>query len=118
MAVDVFRVEVSLAPQKDGLQELDKGINSEIWGCDLQKPILYANKYTLINIDIDPRRLQSSPGFQQQPPPVPTMDGERALRQQVKLMCSYCKKHKETEVPDLYYGGQQGFGKDAYVQHK
>ncbi|KAK1285582.1 hypothetical protein QJS10_CPB20g01555 [Acorus calamus] len=29
----------------------------------------------------------------------------------VKLMCSYCKKHKETEVPDLYYGGQQGFGK-------
>ncbi|KAK1318457.1 hypothetical protein QJS10_CPB04g01604 [Acorus calamus] len=37
---------------------------------------------------------------------------------EVKLMCSYCKKHKETEVPDLYYGGQQGFGKDAYVQHK
>ncbi|KAK1310329.1 hypothetical protein QJS10_CPA08g01545 [Acorus calamus] len=29
----------------------------------------------------------------------------------VKLMCSYCKKHKETEVPDPYYGGQQGFEK-------
>ncbi|KAH7663451.1 Acid phosphatase protein [Dioscorea alata] len=27
----------------------------------------------------------------------------------VKLMCSYCKKHKETEVPDPYYGGPQGF---------
>ncbi|XP_073009838.1 uncharacterized protein [Typha latifolia] len=27
----------------------------------------------------------------------------------VKLICSYCKKHKVTEVPDPYYGGQQGF---------
>lgn len=27
----------------------------------------------------------------------------------VKLMCSYCKKHSETEVPDPYYGGAQGF---------
>lgn len=24
-------------------------------------------------------------------------------------MCSYCKRHKETEVPDPYYGGPQGF---------
>ncbi|CAN0900468.1 Putative low molecular weight protein-tyrosine-phosphatase slr0328 [Linum grandiflorum] len=29
----------------------------------------------------------------------------------VKLMCSYCKKHEESEVPDPYYGGQQGFEK-------
>ncbi|CAI0544233.1 unnamed protein product [Linum tenue] len=29
----------------------------------------------------------------------------------VKLMCSYCKKHEETEVPDPYYGGAQGFEK-------
>lgn len=29
----------------------------------------------------------------------------------VKLMCSYCKKHNETEVPDPYYGGQKGFEK-------
>ncbi|XP_059431288.1 uncharacterized protein LOC132164750 [Corylus avellana] len=29
----------------------------------------------------------------------------------VKLMCSYCKKHDETEVPDPYYGGPQGFEK-------
>ncbi|KAL7618271.1 hypothetical protein Lser_V15G02385 [Lactuca serriola] len=29
----------------------------------------------------------------------------------VKLMCSYCKKHDETEVPDPYYGGAQGFEK-------
>ena len=34
---------------------------------------------------------------------------------QVKLMCSYCRKHKETEVPDPYYGGPQGFEK---VSHK
>lgn len=26
-------------------------------------------------------------------------------------MCSYCKKHDETEVPDPYYGGAQGFEK-------
>lgn len=30
---------------------------------------------------------------------------------QVKLMCSYCKKHSESEVPDPYYGGPQGFEK-------
>ncbi|CAN8255081.1 unnamed protein product [Cochlearia groenlandica] len=29
----------------------------------------------------------------------------------VKLMCSYCKKHNEKEVPDPYYGGPQGFEK-------
>ncbi|XP_077235851.1 protein-tyrosine phosphatase [Tasmannia lanceolata] len=29
----------------------------------------------------------------------------------VRLMCSYCKKHKETQVPDPYYGGPQGFEK-------
>ena len=33
------------------------------------------------------------------------------LMMQVKLMCSYCKKHDETEVPDPYYGGPQGFEK-------
>lgn len=26
-------------------------------------------------------------------------------------MCSFCKKHDETEVPDPYYGGPQGFEK-------
>ena len=30
---------------------------------------------------------------------------------QVRLMCSYCKKHEEDEVPDPYYGGPQGFEK-------
>lgn len=29
----------------------------------------------------------------------------------VKLMCSYCKQCEETEVPDPYYGGPQGFEK-------
>ncbi|PIN25406.1 Protein tyrosine phosphatase [Handroanthus impetiginosus] len=29
----------------------------------------------------------------------------------VQLMCSYCKRHDETEVPDPYYGGLQGFEK-------
>ncbi|KAL3643530.1 hypothetical protein CASFOL_014345 [Castilleja foliolosa] len=26
-------------------------------------------------------------------------------------MCSYCKKHEETEVQDPYYGGALGFEK-------
>ncbi|KAI8524281.1 hypothetical protein RHMOL_Rhmol13G0138000 [Rhododendron molle] len=30
---------------------------------------------------------------------------------EVGLMCSYCKKHDESEVPDPYYGGPQGFEK-------
>ncbi|RWW82566.1 hypothetical protein BHE74_00008961 [Ensete ventricosum] len=30
---------------------------------------------------------------------------------EVKLMCSFCKKHNEAEVPDPYYGGPQGFEK-------
>lgn len=31
--------------------------------------------------------------------------------EKVRLMCSYCKKHRESEVPDPYYGGAQGFEK-------
>ncbi|KAF3621402.1 putative serine/threonine-protein kinase KIPK-like [Capsicum annuum] len=31
--------------------------------------------------------------------------------EKVRLMCSYCKKHEETEVPDPYYGGAKGFEK-------
>lgn len=30
---------------------------------------------------------------------------------QVRLMCSYCRKHDITEVPDPYYGGPAGFDK-------
>lgn len=30
---------------------------------------------------------------------------------QVKMMCSYCTRHEESEVPDPYYGGPQGFEK-------
>jgi len=35
----------------------------------------------------------------------------RIVMMQVKLLCSYCKKHDESEVPDPYYGGVQGFEK-------
>ncbi|KAJ7514007.1 hypothetical protein O6H91_23G022300 [Diphasiastrum complanatum] len=30
-------------------------------------------------------------------------------KQKVRMMCSYCKNHNETEVPDPYYGGPAGF---------
>jgi protein-tyrosine phosphatase len=43
------------------------------------------------------------------------LDGALALarneaeRAKVKLFCEYCTEHSETEVPDPYYGGDQGF---------
>jgi protein-tyrosine-phosphatase len=40
------------------------------------------------------------------------------LFSQVKLMCSFCKKHEETEVPDPYYGGPQGFEKVMHEHFK
>jgi hypothetical protein len=30
-------------------------------------------------------------------------------------MCSYCKRHTESEVPDPYYGGSKGFEKVSYL---
>jgi hypothetical protein len=30
---------------------------------------------------------------------------------QVRLMCSYCRKNDIAEVPDPYYGGPAGFDK-------
>lgn len=33
----------------------------------------------------------------------------QAQADKVKLFCDYCTAHSETEVPDPYYGGDQGF---------
>lgn len=30
-------------------------------------------------------------------------------RAEIVRMCAYCEEHEETEVPDPYYGGEQGF---------
>lgn len=32
-------------------------------------------------------------------------------------MCSYCKRHTESEVPDPYYGGPQGFEKVSSMMY-
>jgi protein-tyrosine phosphatase len=32
-----------------------------------------------------------------------------AQRDRVRLFCSFCENHSESEVPDPYYGGAQGF---------
>ncbi|GAQ88350.1 low molecular weight protein-tyrosine-phosphatase [Klebsormidium nitens] len=34
-----------------------------------------------------------------------------SARSKVRLMCSYCKKFDDKEVPDPYYGGSEGFEK-------
>lgn len=38
-----------------------------------------------------------------------SMDPSGKLHSKIKLFCSYCTQHDETEVPDPYYGGESGF---------
>lgn len=38
-----------------------------------------------------------------------SLDPSQTLWNKLKLFCDYCVEHDETEVPDPYYGGDQGF---------
>lgn len=37
------------------------------------------------------------------------LDRTNQYQDRVKLICSYCTKYRDREVPDPYYGGEQGF---------
>lgn len=37
------------------------------------------------------------------------LDPNGAYADKVQMMCSYCTKHGDREVPDPYYGGADGF---------
>jgi protein-tyrosine phosphatase len=37
------------------------------------------------------------------------LDPSGDLHHKVQLFCDYCTAHRETEVPDPYYGGDRGF---------
>jgi protein-tyrosine phosphatase len=37
------------------------------------------------------------------------LDPQAQYRDQVKLMCDFAKNYRDTEVPDPYYGGPEGF---------
>jgi protein-tyrosine phosphatase len=37
------------------------------------------------------------------------LDPQGKYRDKVKLMCDYTRHHRDTEVPDPYYGGAEGF---------
>lgn len=37
------------------------------------------------------------------------LDRQGSYAHKVKLMCRYCQHHADTEVPDPYYGGAEGF---------
>ncbi len=37
------------------------------------------------------------------------LDPTGELQHKVQLFCDYCTAHRETEVPDPYYGGDRGF---------
>lgn len=38
-----------------------------------------------------------------------SLDPTGELHSKIELFCNYCRDHSETEVPDPYYGGDQGF---------
>jgi protein-tyrosine phosphatase len=38
-----------------------------------------------------------------------SLDGTGQYTDKVRLMCEFCRSHTETEVPDPYYGGAEGF---------
>ena len=40
---------------------------------------------------------------------VRTYDRTSQFRSKIRLFCEFCTSHQETEVPDPYYGGEQGF---------
>ncbi|MBF2046356.1 MAG: low molecular weight protein-tyrosine-phosphatase [Leptolyngbya sp. IPPAS B-1204] len=37
------------------------------------------------------------------------LDREGKYQHKVKLMCDFCTRHRDREVPDPYYGGEAGF---------
>lgn len=37
------------------------------------------------------------------------LDRNRTYQHKVKLMCEFCTRHPDREVPDPYYGGEAGF---------
>lgn len=37
------------------------------------------------------------------------LDRREQYRHKIKMMCEFCRHHDETEVPDPYYGGPDGF---------
>jgi len=40
---------------------------------------------------------------------VKTYDRTSQFSSKIRLFCEFCTDHKESEVPDPYYGGEQGF---------
>ncbi|KAK4441276.1 putative low molecular weight protein-tyrosine-phosphatase [Sesamum alatum] len=70
---------------------------SDIWDFDL---ILAMDQRDLDNID---RAVHCTWAVRQNLPTNPTKN--------VKLICSYCKKHKLTELPNPYFHGPHGFDK-------
>lgn len=40
-----------------------------------------------------------------------TLDQTKQYQHKVRLMCEFCSQHTLKEVPDPYYGGQEGFNR-------
>ncbi|MCS6958665.1 MAG: low molecular weight protein-tyrosine-phosphatase [Pseudanabaenaceae cyanobacterium SKYGB_i_bin29] len=38
-----------------------------------------------------------------------SLDPQGKYHDKVRMMCSYCRQYKVREVPDPYYGGEEGF---------
>ncbi|NJK60307.1 MAG: low molecular weight phosphotyrosine protein phosphatase, partial [Oscillatoriales cyanobacterium SM2_1_8] len=37
------------------------------------------------------------------------LDPRGEFKDKIKMMCDFCTRHREKEVPDPYYGGPEGF---------
>lgn len=40
---------------------------------------------------------------------ITSLDREKRYTHKVKMMCEFCREHRDREVPDPYYGGMDGF---------
>lgn len=40
-----------------------------------------------------------------------SLDRRKKYREKVRLMCDFASHHKDREVPDPYYGGEEGFNR-------
>lgn len=38
-----------------------------------------------------------------------SLDPKRKYRHKIQMICDYAKNYRDTEVPDPYYGGEEGF---------
>ena len=88
------------SPPDPRMQESMRTRNIPIIGTARQLKREDLNYFNLI-LAMDKENLQDARSLD------PTVD----MHSKIKLFCDYCTRYEETEVPDPYYGGKDGFEK-------